>query len=117
MTDSERQKRLVGASRKGNLKRLIDTLSQFESPRDAEKAFQRRDAENKLIINNVLLGGHAELLEYILTNWLDAHTGVRLSLEGHTSLLHQAMCQAIFCAPTPASGEYVQEGTELEKKS
>jgi hypothetical protein len=112
VNDAERQKRLVGASRKGNLKRLVDTISQFESIRDAERAFQRRDAEDKLIINNVLLGGHVDLLEYILTHWLDAHATIRLSLEGHTSLLHQAMCQAMFCAPTPAKNDQV---AELEK--
>lgn len=116
MTDAERQKRLVGASRKGNLKRLVDTISQFESTRDAERAFQRRDAEDKLIINNVLLGGHADLLEYILTHWLDAHLNVRLSLEGQTSLLHQAMCQAVFCAPTPANGS-LEQVAELENKN
>ena len=57
---------------------MIDTLSQFESTRDAEKMFQKRDAEGKLLINNVLLNGHADLLEYIVTNWIDAHATIRL---------------------------------------
>lgn len=57
---------------------MIDTLSQFENTRDAEKMFQKRDAEGKLLINNVLLNGHADLLEYIVTNWIDAHATIRL---------------------------------------
>ena len=40
--------------------------------------FQKRDAEGKLLINNVLLNGHADLLEYIVTNWIDAHATIRL---------------------------------------
>lgn len=70
---------------------MIDTLSQFESVRDAERIFQRRDPEGKFLINNALLHGHADIVEYILTHWLEAHTGIRLSLEGHTSLVHQAL--------------------------
>ena len=83
---------------------MIDTLSQFESQRDAEKIFQRRDPEGKLLINNALLNGHADIVEYILTNWLDAHANIKLSLEGHTSLVHQALSQAMFCAPTKSEG-------------
>lgn len=83
---------------------MIDTLSQFESVRDAERIFQRRDPEGKFLINNALLHGHADIVEYILTHWLEAHTGIRLSLEGHTSLVHQALAQAMFCTPTPPEG-------------
>ena len=67
---------------------MIDTLSSVESSKDAEKIFKKRDAEGKLIINNVLLNGHAVMLEYILNNWASSHTNVNLTLEGNTTVLH-----------------------------
>lgn len=66
------------------------------------------------MINNALLNGHADILEYILTHWLDAHTSIRLSLEGHTSLIHQALAQAMFCSPTPP--ESTPGKQELERR-
>ena len=60
------------------------------------KVFKRRDPEGKFIINNVLMNGHAHMLEYLLENWLDAHANLPLALEGNTSVLHQAMCKAAF---------------------
>lgn len=99
MNEGERIRRLFRASRSGNLALMIDTLSLYENNKDAERIFKRRDAEGKLIINNVLLNGHADMLEYILTHWIDALNNIELSLEGRTSLFHQAMCKAMFCAP------------------
>lgn len=96
----ERFKRLVRASRRGQLQLIIETLSEFETQRDAEKIFQKRDPEGKLLINNALLNGHADIVEYILEHWLDAHANIRLSLEGNTSLIHQALSQSMFCAPS-----------------
>lgn len=61
---------------------MIETLSLFENTKEASKVFKRRDAEGKLIINNVLLNGHVEMLDYILTNWKEANQGINLSLEG-----------------------------------
>lgn len=71
---------------------MVDTLSSIESNKDADKILKKRDAEGKLIINNVLLNGHVDMLEYILTHWIGAHANVVLTLEGHTTVLHQAMC-------------------------
>lgn len=67
---------------------MIDTLSSVDSNKDADKIFKKRDAEGKLIINNVLLNGHVAMLEYILTNWVSSHTNLGLTLEGCTTVLH-----------------------------
>jgi|LakMenEpi03Aug12_release.lakeMendotaPanAssembly.Ray.scaffolds.fasta_scaffold106443_4 hypothetical protein len=67
---------------------MIDTLSLVDSNKDADRIFKKRDAEGKLIINNVLLNGHAAMLEYILTNWASSHANLSLTLEGHTTVLH-----------------------------
>lgn len=91
VSEGERIRRLFRSSRSGNLALMIGTLSLYEINKDAEKVFRKRDAEGKLIINNVLLNGHLDMLEYILTHWIDALNNLDLSLEGHTSLLHQAM--------------------------
>ena len=58
--------------------------------------FRKRDPEGRFIFNNVLLNGHAHMLEYILDNWLEAHSNLPLTLEGNTTVLHQCLCQAAF---------------------
>ena len=87
-------------------------LGQIESVRDQERSkfnqiskisffvvFKRRDPEGKFVINNVLMNGHAHMLEYLLENWMEAHANLPLTLEGNTSVLHQAMCKAAFIKP------------------
>ena len=58
--------------------------------------FKKRDPEGKFIFNNVLLNGHVHMLEYILENWAEAHANLPLTLEGSTTVLHQALCKAAF---------------------
>ena len=113
-------------------------LGQIESVRDQERSkfnqiskdissfvvFKRRDPEGKFVINNVLMNGHAHMLEYLLENWMEAHANLPLTLEGNTSVLHQAMCKAAFIKPqsktevqeekeeSPASGKGKKEKNE-----
>ena len=76
-------------------------LAQIESVRDQERSkfnqnslnhlllvFKRRDPEGKFVINNVLMNGHAQMLEYILENWMEANANLPLTLEGNTTVLH-----------------------------
>ena len=93
-------------------------LAQIESVRDQERSkfnhislnhlllvFKRRDPEGKFVINNVLMNGHAPMLEYILENWMEANANLPLTLEGNTTVLHQAMCRAAFIRPQSKSKE------------
>ena len=108
----ECRQKIFTASRSGNLQLLQKMLGQIESVRDQERSkfnqiskisffvvFKRRDPEGKFVINNVLMNGHAHMLEYLLENWMEAHSNLPLTLEGNTSVLHQAMCKAAFVKP------------------
>ena len=91
--------------------------------------FKRRDPEGKFVINNVLMNGHAHMLEYLLENWMEAHANLPLTLEGNTSVLHQAMCKAAFIKPqsktevqeekeeSPASGKGKKEKNEATEQT
>ena len=72
------------------------TLNSIEGSREGERMFKKRDPEGKFIFNNVLLNGHVHMLEYILENWAEAHANLPLTLEGSTTVLHQALCKAAF---------------------
>ena len=61
----EARHKLMRASRTGNLNLMKNTLSLFETTEDAAKLFRKRDAEGHYILNNILLGGHLEMLEYV----------------------------------------------------
>ena len=60
----------------------------MEALRETERMLTKRDPEGKLIFNNVLLYGHADMLEYLLENWAQAHVNIPLTLEGNTTVLH-----------------------------
>lgn len=62
----------------------------------AERMFKKRDPEGKFIFNNVLLNGHVHMLQYLLENWAEAHANLPLTLEGNTTVLHQALYKAAF---------------------
>ena len=51
------------------------------------------------------MNGHAPMLEYILENWMEANANLPLTLEGNTTVLHQAMCRAAFIKPQSKSKE------------
>ena len=100
-------------------------LAQIESVRDQERSkfnqlslnysflvFKRRDPEGKFVINNVLMNGHAHMLEYILENWMEANANLPLTLEGNTTVLHQAMCRAAFIKPEFKSKEQEHQKEE-----
>ena len=72
------------------------TLNSIEASREAERMFKKRDPEGKFIFNNVLLFGHVKMLQYLLENWAEAHANLPLTLEGNTTVLHQALCKAAF---------------------
>ncbi len=76
---------------------MIKTLSLAGEGREKERFFRKRDPEGRFIFNNVLLNGHVHMLEYLLTNWVEAHVNLPLTLEGNTTVLHQALCRAAFC--------------------
>lgn len=76
---------------------MIKTLSLAGEGREKERFFRKRDPEGRFIFNNVLLNGHVHMLEYLLTNWVEAHANLPLTLEGNTTVLHQALCRAAFC--------------------
>ena len=76
---------------------MIKTLNQIEAQRETERMFKKRDPEGKFIFNNVLLNGHVDMLEYLLEHWAEAHANLPLTLEGNTTVLHQALCKAAFC--------------------
>lgn len=86
--EQEVRKKLFQCSRNGNLPLMIDTLGQIESQREIERMFRKRDPDGKFIFNNVLLNGHADILEYLLKNWALAHSNLPLTLEGNTTVLH-----------------------------
>ena len=65
--------------------------------------FRKRDPEGRFIFNNVLMNGHAHMLEYLLENWVDAHANLPLTLEGNTTVLHQALAKATFVKPEPVA--------------
>jgi len=75
--------------------------------------FKKRDPEGKFIFNNVLLFGHVKMLEYLLENWAEAHSNLPLTLEGNTTVLHQALCKAAFVI-NPTSNEE-EKTTRAEK--
>ena len=75
---------------------MIKTLSILGEGRETERYFRKRDPEGRFIFNNVLLNGHVHILEYLLNNWTEAHANLPLSLEGNTTVLHQALCKAAF---------------------
>ena len=75
---------------------MIKTLKQIQVGREAERMFKKRDPEGKFIFNNILLNGHAHMLEYILAHWLEAHANLPLTLEGNFSVLHQALAKASY---------------------
>lgn len=75
---------------------MIKTLSILNEGRETERYFRKRDPEGRFIFNNVLLNGHVHILEYLLNNWAEAHANLPLSLEGNTTVLHQALCKAAF---------------------
>ena len=79
----------------------------------AERMFKKRDPEGKFIFNNVLLNGNVDMLEYILENWAQAHTSLPLTLEGNTSVLHQALCKAAFIKGESASDKARLSNTAL----
>ena len=76
---------------------MVKTLALLEGSREAERMFRKRDPEGRFIFNNVLMNGHPHMLEYLLDNWVEAHANLPLSLEGNTTVLHQALCKAAFC--------------------
>ena len=86
-----------------HLLRAQETKNEVSSNKNTNKnrfvVFKRRDPEGKFVINNVLMNGHAHMLEYLLLNWFDAHANLPLTLEGNTTLLHQALCKAAFVKP------------------
>ena len=45
------------------------------------------------------MNGHAHMLEYLLENWVDAHANLPLTLEGNTTVMHQALAKAAFVKP------------------
>lgn len=98
--EMEVRKRLFQCSRSGNLTLMIKTLGLLSGVRESERMFRKRDPEGRFIFNNVLMNGHAHMLEYILDNWLEAHSSLPLTLEGSTSVLHQALAKAAFYRPT-----------------
>ena len=67
---------------------MIRTLGLVEDARDACREFRKRDPEGRFILNNVLINGHAHMLEYLLDNWVEAHANLPLTLEGNTTVLH-----------------------------
>ena len=75
---------------------MKNTLALFDTPEDAAKLFRKKDVEGHNIINNILLNGHLDMLQYVFEKWLDAHKGLTLTLDGNITLLHQAFCQATF---------------------
>jgi len=90
---------------------MIKTLSVLGEGRETERYFRKRDPEGRFIFNNVLLNGHVHILEYLLNNWAEAHANLPLSLEGNTTVLHQALCKAAF-------GKFESEkGTKDERAS
>jgi len=60
--------------------------------------FRKRDPEGRFIFNNVLMNGHLHMLEYLLENHVEAHANLPLTLEGNTTVLHQALTRAAFCS-------------------
>ena len=58
------------------------------------------------------MNGHAHMLEYILENWMDANANLPLTLEGNTTVLHQAMCRAAFIKPEFKSKEQEHQKEE-----
>ena len=66
MNEQELRKRLFQCSRSGNLPLMIKTLGQLEGEKVAERYFRKRDPEGRFIFNNVLMNGHAHMLEYLL---------------------------------------------------
>jgi hypothetical protein len=91
MTESEARRKLFSASRTGNLKLMKKVFQQYDNVQDLIKNFKRRDPEGRFIINNILLRGHADMLEFLLENWASEHAGLQLTLDGHLSIFHQAM--------------------------
>ena len=75
---------------------MMETFYEIEDARDAERMFRKRDPEGRFIFNNVLINGHAHMLEYLLESWADAHANLPLTLEGNTTVLHQAFSKAAF---------------------
>jgi hypothetical protein len=63
--------------------------------------FRKRDPEGRFIFNNALMNGHADMVEYLLDNWVEAHASLPLTLEGNTSVLHQALSKAAFLRVQP----------------
>lgn len=57
---------------------------------------RKRDAENRMVLNNVLMNGHYELLEYLLDSHVDALRDTPYTLEGKTTLLHQLFAAGMF---------------------
>jgi len=78
--------------------------------------FRKRDPEGRFIFNNVLMNGHALMLEYLVENWVDAHANLPLTLEGNTSVLHQSLAKAPFCRPTAPVVRRNSEGQLAEEK-
>ena len=67
---------------------MIKTLNLIQGTREGDRMFRKRDPEGRFIFNNVLMNGHAHMLEYLLENWVDAHANLPLTLEGNTTVLH-----------------------------
>ena len=78
---------------------MIKTLNLIQGTREGDRMFRKRDPEGRFIFNNVLINGHAHMLEYLLDNWVDAHANLPLTLEGNTTVMHQALAKAAFVKP------------------
>ena len=96
---------------------MIKTLNQLEDAKVAERYFRKRDPEGRFIFNNVLMNGHAHMLEYLLENWVDAHASLPLTLEGNTTVLHQALCRAAFCKIESEAKVNGEGGLNLNNKA
>ena len=97
---------------------MIRTLGLIQGTREADRMFRKRNHEGRFIFNNVLMNGHAHMLEYLVENWADAHASLPLTLDSNTSVLHQALAKAAFCrSAEPAHEEEKQpKFVTLEEK-